>query len=201
MFETLASSTTAMGATQAAEQAVPGFGFSNEAFSKSESVLETRRNTWSCLADEAASQLRRSSSKRRWRSSTTAMGATQAAEQAVPGFGFSNEAFSKHIQTLQRRNTWSCLADEAASQLRRSSSKRRWRFSNSWPRLSASIQADVIPVIADATSAAVNKQLNGAVSQQLGGLGLAWLTRQHPSCDVHRRSDDGGSRTHGQDSC
>jgi pyrroline-5-carboxylate reductase len=76
-----AAGSVGMGATQAAEQAVPGFGFSNEAFSKhiqtlqgsvssgitsawilaetirakffstlSESVLETRRNTWSCLA-------------------------------------------------------------------------------------------------------------------------------------------------------
>ncbi|MBZ6375421.1 MAG: hypothetical protein LBE67_10590 [Kocuria palustris] len=128
-------------------------------------------------------------------SSTTAMGATQAAEQAVPGFGFSNEAFSKHIQTLQgsvssefnkslghefenlhrrfddERRSWDAASSAKQDQvLRLVSSTLSDNVEKNLARIvSASIQADVIPVIADATSAAVNKQLNGAVSQQLGG--------------------------------
>ncbi|CAG8341169.1 unnamed protein product [Penicillium nalgiovense] len=128
-------------------------------------------------------------------SSTTAMGATQAAEQAMPGFGFSNEAFSKHIQTLQgsvssefnkslghefenlhrrfddERRSWDAASSAKQDQvLRLVSSTLSDNVEKNLARIvSASIQTDVIPVISDATSAAVNKQLNGAVSQQLGG--------------------------------
>lgn len=128
-------------------------------------------------------------------SSTTAMGATQAAEQAMPGFGFSNEAFSKHIQTLQgsvssefnkslghefenlhrrfddERRSWDAASSAKQDQvLRLVSSTLSDNVEKNLARIvSASIQTDVIPVISDATSAAVNKQLNGAVSQQLEG--------------------------------
>ncbi|KAF9238606.1 hypothetical protein DTO027I6_7656 [Penicillium roqueforti] len=128
-------------------------------------------------------------------SSTTAMGATQAAEHAVPGFGLSSEAFSKHIQTLQgsvssefnkslghefenlhrrfddERRSWDAASSAKQDQvLRLVSSTLSDNVEKNLARIvSASIQTDVIPVIADATSAAVNKQLNGAVSQQLGG--------------------------------
>ncbi|CAG8882980.1 unnamed protein product [Penicillium egyptiacum] len=128
-------------------------------------------------------------------SSTTAMGATQAAEHPVPGFGFSNEAFSKHIQTLQgsvssefnkslghefenlhrrfddERRSWDAASSAKQDQvLRLVSETLSDNVEKNLARIvSASIQTDVIPVIADATSAAVNKQLNGAVSQQLGG--------------------------------
>lgn len=128
-------------------------------------------------------------------SSTAAMGATQAAEHPVPGFGFSSEAFSKHIQTLQgsvssefnkslghefenlhrrfddERRSWDAASSAKQDQvLRLVSSTLSDNVEKNLTRIvSASIQTDVIPVIADATSAAVNKQLNGAISQQLGG--------------------------------
>ncbi|KAJ5383366.1 hypothetical protein N7517_001277 [Penicillium concentricum] len=128
-------------------------------------------------------------------SSTAAMGATQAAEHAVPAFGFSSEAFNKHIQTLQgsvssefnkslghefenlhrrfddERRSWDAASSAKQDQvLRLVSSTLSDNVEKNLARIvSASIQTDVIPVIADATSAAVNKQLNGAVSQQLGG--------------------------------
>ncbi|KAJ5518482.1 hypothetical protein N7453_000904 [Penicillium expansum] len=128
-------------------------------------------------------------------SSTAAMGATQAAEHAVPSFGFSNELFNKHIQTLQgsvssefnkslghefenlhrrfddERRSWDAASSAKQDQvLRLVSSTLSDNVEKNLTRIvSASIQVDVIPVIADATSAAVNKQLNGAISQQLGG--------------------------------
>ncbi|KAJ6128406.1 hypothetical protein N7471_009623 [Penicillium samsonianum] len=128
-------------------------------------------------------------------SSTAAMSATQAAEHPVPGFGFSSEAFSKHIQTLQgsvssefnkslghefenlhrrfddERRSWDAASSAKQDQvLRLVSSTLSDNVEKNLTRIvSASIQTDVIPVIADATSAAVNKQLNGAISQQLGG--------------------------------
>ncbi|KAK4870353.1 hypothetical protein LT330_005407 [Penicillium expansum] len=128
-------------------------------------------------------------------SSTAAMGATQAAEHAVPSFGFSNELFNKHIQTLQgsvssefnkslghefenlhrrfddERRSWDAASSAKQDQvLRLVSSTLSDNVEKNLTRIvSASIQTDVIPVIADATSAAVNKQLNGAISQQLGG--------------------------------
>ncbi|KAJ5189746.1 hypothetical protein N7472_008760 [Penicillium cf. griseofulvum] len=129
-------------------------------------------------------------------SSTAAMGATQAAEHAVPGFGLSSEAFNKHIQTLQgsvssefnkslghefenlhrrfddERRSWDAASSAKQDQvLRLVSSTLSDNVEKNLARIvSASIQTDVIPVIADATSAAVNKQLNGAVSQQLEGV-------------------------------
>ncbi|KAJ5959113.1 uncharacterized protein N7479_006263 [Penicillium vulpinum] len=129
-------------------------------------------------------------------SSTTAMGATQAAEHAVPSFGFSSEAFNKHIQTLQgsvssefnkslghefenlhrrfddERRSWDAASSAKQDQvLRLVSSTLSDNVEKNLARIvSASIQTDVIPVIAEATSAAVNKQLNGAVSQRLGGV-------------------------------
>ncbi|CAI7658490.1 unnamed protein product [Penicillium viridicatum] len=128
-------------------------------------------------------------------SSTAAMGATQAADHAVPSFGFSSEIFSKHIQTLQgsvssefnkslghefenlhrrfddERRSWEAASSAKQDQvLRLVSSTLSDNVEKNLTRIvSASIQTDVIPVIADATSAAVNKQLNGAISQQLGG--------------------------------
>ncbi|KGO71092.1 hypothetical protein PITC_080290 [Penicillium italicum] len=128
-------------------------------------------------------------------SSTAAIGATQAAEHALPSFGFSSELFNKHIQTLQgsvssefnkslghefenlhrrfddERRSWDAASSAKQDQvLRLVSSTLSDNVEKNLTRIvSASIQSDVIPVIADATSAAVNKQLNGAISQQLGG--------------------------------
>ncbi|KXG52666.1 uncharacterized protein PGRI_079220 [Penicillium griseofulvum] len=129
-------------------------------------------------------------------SSTAAMGATQAAEHAVPGLGLSSEAFNRHIQTLQgsvssefnkslglefenlhrrfddERRSWDAASSAKQDQvLRLVSSTLSDNVEKNLSRIvSASIQTDVIPVISDATSAAVNKQLNGAVSQQLEGV-------------------------------
>ncbi|EKV13009.1 WD40/YVTN repeat-like-containing domain [Penicillium digitatum] len=121
--------------------------------------------------------------------------ASQAADHAVPTFGFSSELLNKHIQTLQgsvqsefnkslghefenlhrrfddERRSWDAASSAKQDQvLRLVSSTLSDNVEKNLTRIvSASIQTDVIPVIADATSVAVNKQLNSAVSQQLGG--------------------------------
>ncbi|CAG7937496.1 unnamed protein product [Penicillium olsonii] len=132
-------------------------------------------------------------------SSTTAMGATQAADHALPtslpGMGLSSEALGKHIQTLQgsvqsefnkslgqefenlhrrfdeERQNWDAASSAKQDQvLRLVSSTLSDNVEKNLTRIvSSSIQTDVIPIITDATSAAVSKQLGGAVSQQLGG--------------------------------
>ena len=132
-------------------------------------------------------------------SSTASMGATQAAEHAVPislpGLGLSSEALNKHIHSLQgsvqsefnkslghefenlhrrfdeERQSWDAASSAKQDQvLRLVSSTLSDNVEKNLTRIvSSSIQSDVLPVITDATSAAVSKQLNGVVSQQLGG--------------------------------
>jgi hypothetical protein len=132
-------------------------------------------------------------------SSTASMGATQAADHAVPtslpGLGLSSEALSKHIQSLQgsvqsefnkslgqefeslhrrfdeERQSWDAAASAKQDQvLRLVSSTLSDNVEKNLTRIvSNSIQTEVLPVITDATSAAVSKQLENAVSQKLGG--------------------------------
>ncbi|CAG8007673.1 unnamed protein product [Penicillium salamii] len=132
-------------------------------------------------------------------SSTATMGATQAADHSLPtslpGMSLSSEALNKHIQTLQgsvqsefnkslgqefenlhrrfdeERQNWDAASSAKQDQvLRLVSSTLSDNVEKNLTRIvSSSIQTDVIPIITDATSAAVSKQLSGAISQQLGG--------------------------------
>ncbi|KAJ5794400.1 hypothetical protein N7457_000999 [Penicillium paradoxum] len=141
-FETLASSTATMGATQASDHAVPvglqsglsGLGVSSEAFNKHIQTLQGHvSNEFNkSLGQEFETLHRRFDEERR-----------------------SWDAASSAKQDQVLRLVSSTLSDNVEKNLARI--------------VSSSIQADVIPVLTDATSAAVNKQLHGAVSQQLGG--------------------------------
>ncbi|KAJ5343319.1 hypothetical protein MYU51_021483 [Penicillium brevicompactum] len=132
-------------------------------------------------------------------SSTASMGSTQIADNSLPsnlsGMGLSSEALAKHIQSLQgnvqsefnkslgqefenlhrrfdeERQNWDAASSAKQDQvLRLVSSTLSDNVEKNLARIvSSSIQTDVIPIITEATSAAVSKQLGGAVSQKLGG--------------------------------
>ncbi|KAJ5576375.1 hypothetical protein N7535_003301 [Penicillium sp. DV-2018c] len=121
---------------------------------------------------------------------------TSASPSGMSSFGISNEAFQEHIQTLQgnvatefnkslgqefenlhrrfdeERRSWDAASSAKQDQvLRLVSSTLSDNVEKNLARIvSGSIKTEVIPVITDATSAAVRKQLDGALSQQLGGV-------------------------------
>lgn len=134
-------------------------------------------------------------------SSTAAANATQATERgappglvsSVPRSGPSNEALSKHLETLQSSVSsefTKSLGHEFESLYRRfDDERRRWDAASAAKQdqvlrlvsstlsenveknlariVSNSIQSDVVPAITDATSAALGKQLDNIASQKL----------------------------------
>ncbi|KAJ5145575.1 uncharacterized protein N7515_000139 [Penicillium bovifimosum] len=122
-------------------------------------------------------------------------GHAAASPSKMSGFRVSEESLSEHIQFLQgnvsnqfnkslgqefenlhrrfeeERRSWDAASSAKQDQvLRLVSSTLSDNVEKNLARIvSGSIQTDVIPVITNATSAAVKEQLDGALSQQLGG--------------------------------
>ncbi|KAJ5317241.1 hypothetical protein PENANT_c045G02980 [Penicillium antarcticum] len=139
-YESLASSTSAMGATQAADQTVSatpsssGYNLSSEALGRHIQNLENTVSTqFSKTLGLEFDKLNRlfDDERRHW------------------------DATGNARQDQVLRLVSSSLSDNVEKNLARI--------------VSTSIQSDVIPTLTDGTSAAVNKQLNGVVAQQLGG--------------------------------